>query len=37
MDNNDKKNYVTGWEVYVDMKPEDEEILYLLENMGYYN
>lgn len=37
MNKKEKRIYVTIWEVYTDINPEDVEMLLWLENMGYYN
>jgi hypothetical protein len=34
--NEDKKKFVTIWEVYADLYPEEEDIVMLLENLGYH-
>jgi hypothetical protein len=37
MDAENKKKFTTVWEVYADLYPEEEDMVMLLENMGYYN
>lgn len=37
MEPKDKTKFCTVWEVYSDLYPNDEQIVMLLENIGYYS